>query len=175
MDLAVLPVPIFSLLWFKLLTWFYSALRFSLITWFFFLCLLIYHCFLFQKKILCNYPASSCSSSPYPSRIYWTSCQFVFLNLLFWMLCKSAFHRLCFPAPSNIILIIAINSLFYVFHPWLFFYLVQILSLSVLSAWNIWSYTHLLFFGSCDCNLIVSFVSSSSEFLLPGMSQSYLW
>ena len=81
------------------------------------------------------------------------------------MLCKSAFHRLCLPAPRNNTLIMAINSLFCVCCPWLFFYLVQILSLTVLSTWNIWSYTNLLFFGSCNCNLILSFVSSSSEFL----------
>lgn len=74
------------------------------------------------------------------------------------------FSQTCLPAPSNVMLM-SINSLFYVCCPWLFFYLVQILSLTVLLTWNIWSYTHLLFFGSCNCNLIVSFFSSSSEFL----------
>lgn len=34
-----------------------------------------------------------------------------------------------------------------------------------LLTWKIWLYTHLLFFGSCFCNLIISFVSSSSEFI----------
>lgn len=81
------------------------------------------------------------------------------------MLCKSAFYRLYLPAPSNIILIMAINSLFYVCCPWLFLYLVQILSLTVLSTWNIWSCIHFLSFISCNCDLIASFVSGSSEFL----------
>lgn len=107
---VILPTPIFSLLWFKLLPCFYSALKFSLIIWLLFLCLLIYHCFLVKKKYYAITLLLLAFHPLFHHEIYWIHCQFAFLNLLFWMLCKSAFHKLCLPTPSNVILM-SINSL----------------------------------------------------------------
>lgn len=80
------------------------------------------------------------------------------------MIHKSACHKPHLPAANNIIPIMATNYLFCVWCPWIFFWHIQITS-NFLLTWKMWSYTSLLFFGSCNCNSVTSFVSSSSEFI----------